>query len=238
MKMNKTFVISLTMMAIMLLIVGPASAAYLDSDGDGTADAVEKAMISIGSLPPNAQFDPNIPVPLNDNDVDGNGILDNDADGVSDFVEMHLPTYYFPPTPIGATPIDIADIDGDWTGDGLEIIRGSNPFVFEIYIFHDTDGDWLSHEKELMFGTDPLNPDTDGDGLMDGEEVNTHGTEPLDPDTDAGGISDGDEVNIHDTNPLDPNDDPISSIPEFPTIALPVISLIGLMFLFQRRTGK
>lgn len=28
------------------------------------------------------------------------------------------------------------------------------------------------------------------------------------------------------------------SIPEFPTVALPVIAVIGLVFLFQRRKGK
>lgn len=31
---------------------------------------------------------------------------------------------------------------------------------------------------------------------------------------------------------------PSADIPEFPTIALPVISIVGLMFLFQRRTDK
>jgi len=37
-------------------------------------------------------------------------------------------------------------------------------------------------------------PDTDGDGLSDGDEVNVHGTEPLVTDTDGDGFSDGDEV--------------------------------------------
>lgn len=31
---------------------------------------------------------------------------------------------------------------------------------------------------------------------------------------------------------------PINGIPEFPTVALPVIAVICLMFLFQRRKGK
>ena len=30
----------------------------------------------------------------------------------------------------------------------------------------------------------------------------------------------------------------INDIPEFPTIALPALAVIGLMFLFQRRKGK
>ena len=49
--------------------------------------------------------------------------------------------------------------------------------------------------------TDPNNPDTDDDGLTDGEEVNGTGplapyspTDPLDTDTDDGGTQDGTEV--------------------------------------------
>eukprot|EP00984_Skeletonema_dohrnii_P030227 scaffold21575_cov172-Skeletonema_dohrnii-CCMP3373.AAC.1 len=34
----------------------------------------------------------------------------------------------------------------------------------------DSDRDGLSDELELKLGTDPFNPDTDGDGIMDGEE--------------------------------------------------------------------
>ena len=43
-------------------------------------------------------------------------------------------------------------------------------------------------------GTDPFDPDSDGDGLSDGDEVNLHGSDPLDADTDDDGFSDGDEV--------------------------------------------
>eukprot|EP00984_Skeletonema_dohrnii_P031234 scaffold23474_cov144-Skeletonema_dohrnii-CCMP3373.AAC.4 len=35
----------------------------------------------------------------------------------------------------------------------------------------DSDGDGLSDEIEMLLGTDPLNPDTDGDGTIDGEEL-------------------------------------------------------------------
>eukprot|EP00984_Skeletonema_dohrnii_P031233 scaffold23474_cov144-Skeletonema_dohrnii-CCMP3373.AAC.3 len=34
----------------------------------------------------------------------------------------------------------------------------------------DSDGDGLSDELELKLGSDPFNPDTDGDGIIDGEE--------------------------------------------------------------------
>jgi hypothetical protein len=48
--------------------------------------------------------------------------------------------------------------------------------------------------------------DSDRDGLTDAEEVNL-GTDPNDPDTDGGGRSDGDEVLVDGTDPLNPADD-------------------------------
>lgn len=73
----------------------------------------------------------------------------------------------------------------------------------------DTDGDGLLDVDEVLLGTDPTVADTDGDGLSDGDEVNTFGTDPLLADTDADGLSDGDEVNGGITSPLlaDTDDD-------------------------------
>lgn len=50
-------------------------------------------------------------------------------------------------------------------------------------------------------------PDTDGDGLLDDDEVNIYGTDPNNPDTDGDGYNDGGEVNIGSDplNPCDPN---------------------------------
>lgn len=42
----------------------------------------------------------------------------------------------------------------------------------------DVDNDGLLMQQEIMLGTDPNNPDTDGDGFLDGEEVN-NGYNPL-----------------------------------------------------------
>ena len=53
-------------------------------------------------------------------------------------------------------------------------------------------------------GTDPLDPDLDGDGLLDGDELD-FGTDPGRPDTDRDGMPDGWEVE-HLLNPLLPTD--------------------------------
>ena len=65
----------------------------------------------------------------------------------------------------------------------------------------DNDGDGLSNQAEAQLGTLPGNPDTDGDGINDGQEVNQYGTEPKNRDTDADGLLDGQEVNVTHTQP-------------------------------------
>jgi len=88
----------------------------------------------------------------------------------------------------------------------------------------DTDGDGLSdyHEQHIRLTngctitTDINNPDSDGDGLKDSEEIvpvkNSNGTiyayyfvsNPLKQDTDADGLSDNQEIKVLGTNPLKP----------------------------------
>lgn len=65
----------------------------------------------------------------------------------------------------------------------------------------DSDGDNLPDELEAQYGSDPLNPDFDGDGLADGDEVNTYGTDPVNNDTDGDGLIDGEEVFQTSTSP-------------------------------------
>lgn len=43
--------------------------------------------------------------------------------------------------------------------------------LYDINIITDIDQDYLSNEDEKKYGTDPNNPDTDGDGYSDGDEV-------------------------------------------------------------------
>ena len=80
----------------------------------------------------------------------------------------------------------------------------------------DTDEDGLSNLQEFSYKTNPIISDTDGDGLLDGAEVNTYLTFPLSIDTDQDGLADGLEVNDYGTNPLltDSDDDGLSDSEE------------------------
>ena len=83
----------------------------------------------------------------------------------------------------------------------------------------DDDMDGLMKKEEKLLGTDPKNPDTDGDGLKDGEEVTKYKTDPLKADTDGDGLNDGDEVLKYKTDPLkaDTDSDGLSDYAELIT---------------------
>ncbi|MFT5194581.1 MAG: serine/threonine protein kinase [Cellvibrionaceae bacterium] len=71
----------------------------------------------------------------------------------------------------------------------------------------DTDGDGLSNGQEATLGTSPTEPDSDRDGLKDGDEVLKYGTNPLIQDTDRDVLTDGEEVLQFGTNPLQADSD-------------------------------
>lgn len=93
------------------------------------------------------------------------------------------------------------DIDADGLENQREISEGTN------LNRSDTDGDGLQDGEEVnTYGTDPTSADTDGDGLRDAIEIR-RGTNPTEADTDGDGLSDGAEVNEYDTDPTDPDTD-------------------------------
>jgi hypothetical protein len=71
----------------------------------------------------------------------------------------------------------------------------------------DADNDGLSDEQERVLGTAADNPDTDGDGLLDGPEVLEHGCDPLRRDTDNDFLNDWDEINVYGTQCNNPDTD-------------------------------
>ncbi|NHJ85989.1 MAG: hypothetical protein FK734_11040 [Asgard group archaeon] len=89
------------------------------------------------------------------------------------------------------------DADGDLLTDIEEYYQGTNMNLV------DSDSDQLDDYEEVMiYFSNPLDPDSDDDGLKDGLEV-SYGTEVLDPDTDGDGTLDGMEVDLG-LDPLDP----------------------------------
>ncbi|WP_455392711.1 transglutaminase domain-containing protein [[Eubacterium] cellulosolvens] len=115
-----------------------------------------------------------------------NSTVDWDGDGKNDF-------YTDPNNP---------DTDGGGAKDGLEAPKGVPLFDplngFDDYLLEDDDNDNLINNEEIKYGTNASDPDTDDDGVLDGEEVyegsDGYITDPLHPDTDRDNITDGEEV--------------------------------------------
>jgi hypothetical protein len=158
----------------------------VDTDGDGISDPVED---DLGTDPTDADTD--------DDGVDDGDELtgtdptdpldaDSDDDGLSDGDEGTL----------GTDPND-ADTDDDGLGDGLEAgvdepIPGGTSDDGTAY--GGTDGDFVGDGDGGDTTTDPTDADTDGDGILDGDE-----------DLDRDGVYDGDLPGTDDDE-TDPND--------------------------------
>ncbi len=129
--------------------------------------------------------------------------LDSDSDYLDDYEELYLSHTY----------IDDYDSDDDGWSDRDEYCT-----ILTDPMKADTDSDNINDYDEYIFwGGKGIStairtdycyiPDVDGDGLLDGDEINTHGTDPLNTDSDTDSINDYDEVTIHGTNPLSEDTD-------------------------------
>ena len=97
-------------------------------------------------------------------------LVDSDWDGIPDKDELE----------IYKTDINNPDTDGDGYSDWVELNFGHSPHNPKPVKLenNDYDNDGLSDRMELNFSTDLTNPDSDGDGFKDGEEIN-NGYDPL-----------------------------------------------------------
>jgi hypothetical protein len=125
--------------------------------------------------------------------------------------------------PFGSAVIlrpDIELLDGDLDGmtDSWESDNGLNVNVDDAN--GDKDGDGLTNITEFDIGTLPMNADTDGDTLSDGEEASLgedgYVTDPLLKDTDGDGTQDhqdGQPLDAESTvNPSMPPDEPVVAV--------------------------
>lgn len=99
-----------------------------------------------------------------------NNLADSDLDGVPDEDENSV----YKTDPYNN------DTDGDGYGDWVELVNGYSPHNPKPVSLeeNDLDNDGLSDRMELNFHTDINNEDSDGDGFLDGVEINT-GYNPL-----------------------------------------------------------
>ncbi len=221
----------------------PTNPFHPDSDGDGIQDGTELGFTCPGgggtvevacddpnipftSTDPSLQcsFDPNLDCffrrdgdpstqtnPLDaDSDDDGlpDGTEDADLDGGRDATETDASDH---------------DTDADLVFDGTE-----SGVTMPLPNTDLTAGHFVADADGGLVKTDPLDPDTDGDGLEDGaEDADGNGailgdvggdndpvpnevwgeTDPNDPDTDRDGVGDGPETGNPAVSPLDQDSD-------------------------------
>ncbi|MCZ7545552.1 MAG: hypothetical protein M5R40_19415 [Anaerolineae bacterium] len=113
----------------------------------------------------------------------------------TDFVRATQNTLFTEEARVNVELTQFADVDATATNAAMTAIA-----------LGDDDRDGLSNVREAELNTNPQNPDTDGDTLTDGQEVNSLNTDPLDMDTDDDNLTDGREVELG-TNPKNPDTD-------------------------------
>ncbi|HVL48947.1 MAG TPA: hypothetical protein VM889_10355 [Candidatus Thermoplasmatota archaeon] len=144
--------------------VGHGTNPYLeDTDGDGVSDLWESIWAPLGPagsrvspVQPDAHFD-----------VDGDGLTwleesrlrsdpyraDSDGGGADDRLESKIGLNLLDPRDDARALDESADTDGDGVSDRSEVVG------------------WISPTSSQQYVTDPLDPDTDRDGLLDGKSL-------------------------------------------------------------------
>lgn len=105
----------------------------------------------------------------------------------------------------------------------------------------DPDNDNLTNIEEYNEGTDPQKPDTDNDGLSDGDEVNTYQTNGTNPDTDDDGHIDGEDAYPLDSAQWEKKTDSAednNSVILMGVLIIVIILIIIFALLFKKRQKK
>lgn len=98
----------------------------------------------------------------------------------------------------GISTITIAEPQPGFMFDHWEYTTGP----MDSPITEDTNSITIAGVENIVAFFIPINPDIDGDGILNDDEVNIYGTDPTNPDTDGDGIEDGVEI-ANGTDPLD-----------------------------------
>jgi gliding motility-associated-like protein len=184
----------------------------IDLDGDGISD-IEEAIL--GTDPENPDTDGD---GVNDFEdafpLDSRYFLDSDEDGIPDEIDPDDDNDGVPDVE-DAFPLDPEeqfDTDEDGVGDNKDKDDDNDGYSDVDEILQDTDpknpdespldsdNDGVSDFLEELKGTDPNNPDTDGDGVIDGEDEF-----PLNPNFSSDNDDDGipDQVDVYGDNDSD-----------------------------------
>ncbi|WP_342375581.1 Ig-like domain-containing protein [Myxococcus stipitatus] len=195
-----------------------------DTDDDGIPDGIE---VTVGGTDPLDDDTDNDGLLDGTEDKDHDGVVDpgetspvladTDGDGVQDGTELGITepegtdtdtTVFIPDADPTTTtdPLNV-DTDGGSVLDGIEDANHNgrvdpgetNPNVAADD--KDSDLDGIDDETEIELGLDPRDPDTDDDGVPDGQDgiTDTDGDGRIDandPDSDNDGVNDGTERGV------------------------------------------